>query len=145
MTNKYTIIAGGYCGKCDYMNMVSLCEERIYDGKPKAGYTLYCQECGAKVDFEDYYGRVPEEEIVFYLGNVIKSIEGSKGYYFNREYVNSRIDMCKRVILSHIKEFCEDVWTDQCNPYILMVATKNLQDLMTLVREYDLRVEELHF
>jgi hypothetical protein len=135
---RYQLIADGHCGKCDYQNMVPLCEERIYDGGLDIYYyKVYCNHCGARVDFTDYYERVTEDTIVMYLDRIIPMIRNCTGWYFNAAYVQSRIDMCKRVIHEFYRnEFKDDLWTPQCNPYVLMYASKALYDLMDLMRDY---------
>lgn len=135
MNKKFKMIADGYCGKCDYEHMVRRCELVIYDGEPEAGYTLYCQNCGSKVDFDQYYERISEETIAVNLELVIKSVKDDKCGYFNEEYIRQRIEICKRVILTLCPEFEEYVWAKQCNPYLLMEITRNLYDLMEILEQ----------
>ena len=127
------LCGGGYCGYCDYVNMLSACEEAIYGGVGVGTGTyggVYCPNCGTKVNFDNYWNHMYEDDFAFAIScddKILDAIDRSCGYYFNEAYINSRIEIFKSVIDKACINFAKG--HDNYNPYGLVLMTKLMWEL----------------
>lgn len=152
------MLASGFCGKCDYENMLARVEASIASGymykfPQDVHYFPFCPTCGTQVsipDAEEYYQQ-NISSIPMNLEDAIRDLQIAKGWWKNVNYVKSRLFICKQAVAYIMRSALETLDNSDhqdanqyeyaheavmYNHYRLMVITKAINDLSQLLEDY---------